>query len=88
MLRQHVTDPITNARIGIAGPIWGIGATLVAWPVYVATDAGIWAAIAAISAFLNLFNLTPIWQFDGSRGLDPTFAALVLALAWFARTLR
>lgn len=137
MLRQHVTDPIANARIGLAGPVWGLGATLAAWLAYAATGASIWLAIAEISAFLNLFNLIPVWQLDGSRGFlvlsqqerwtvvaaigvalwltavpmlwivgavalyrtmrhapgpghvptTATFAALVLALSWFARTL-
>jgi Zn-dependent protease len=137
MLKQHVTDPVADARIGLAGPIWGLGATVAAWLAYVATGATIWLAISEISAFLNLFNLMPIWQLDGSRGFHAlsrqqrwivvaaiglalvvtavpvlwivgavalyrvlrteageghapttaTFAGLVLALSWFARTL-
>jgi Zn-dependent protease len=137
MLKQHVTDAVTDARIGLAGPLWGLGATIAAWLVYAATGTRIWLAIAEISGFLNLFNLTPIWQLDGSRGFHAlsrrerwtvvstigvalwltavpmlwlvgavalyrtirsetgpghrptmvTFAGLVLALAWFARTL-
>ena len=27
----------------------------------------IWAAIAHLGAFINLFNLLPVWQLDGSR---------------------
>jgi len=27
-----------------------------------------WAAIAHTGAWLNLFNLMPVWQLDGSRG--------------------
>jgi Zn-dependent protease len=33
------------------------------------THAAIWLAIAQLTALLNLFNLTPIWQLDGSRGV-------------------
>jgi Zn-dependent protease len=32
------------------------------------THAQIWLAIAHLTGFLNLFNLIPIWQLDGSRG--------------------
>ena len=79
MLRQHVTDPITDARIGLAGPVWGLGAAVVAWVTYQITGAPIWLAIAELTGFLNLFNLIPIWQLDGSRG----FHALSRPQRWF-----
>ena len=69
MLRQHVTDPLTDARIGLAGPLWGLGAALAALGCYLATGAEIWFAIAQLTGFINLFNLIPVWQLDGSRGL-------------------
>ena len=68
MLKQHVTDPVIDARIGLAGPVWGLGAAVVSWLIHLATGAGIWLAIAELTGFLNLFNLTPIWQLDGARG--------------------
>jgi Zn-dependent protease len=68
MLKQHVTDPLTDAKIGLAGPVWGLGAAIAAFAVYVATRAPIWLAIAQLTGFLNLFNLIPVWQLDGSRG--------------------
>jgi Zn-dependent protease len=68
MLRQHVLDPITDARIGLAGPIWGLGAGLAAAAVYAVTRTDIWLAIAQLTGFINLFNLIPVWQLDGSRG--------------------
>jgi len=69
MLKQHVGDPLTDAKIGLAGPVWGLGAALAAFGVYAATGARIWLAIAQLTGFLNLFNLIPVWQLDGSRGL-------------------
>ncbi|HEX6464415.1 MAG TPA: site-2 protease family protein [Vicinamibacterales bacterium] len=80
MLRQHVLDPITDARIGLAGPIWGLGAGLAAAAVYAATGAHIWLAIARLTGFINLFNLIPVWQLDGSRG----FHALSQSQRWIA----
>ena len=69
MLRQHVTDPLTDAKIGLAGPMWGLGAAVAALGCYGATRAPIWFAIAQLTGFINLFNLIPVWQLDGSRGL-------------------
>jgi Zn-dependent protease len=88
MLKQHVADPLTDAKIGLAGPVWGLGAALAAFAVYLVTGGRIWLAIAQLTAFLNLFNLTPIWQLDGSRGMHvlsmperwALVAAIVLAL--------
>ena len=68
MLKQHITDPILDARIGLAGPVWGLGAAVAAWVIYQIHGAPIWLAIAELTGFLNLFNLMPIWQLDGSRG--------------------
>jgi Zn-dependent protease len=68
MLKQHITDPVTDARIGLAGPVWGLGAAIASWVMYLATGAPIWLAIAELTGFLNLFNLIPIWQLDGARG--------------------
>ena len=68
MLKQRVDDPIKDAKIGLAGPVYGLGAALAALGIYVATDHRIWLAIAQLTGFLNLFNLIPVWQLDGSRG--------------------
>jgi Zn-dependent protease len=68
MLKQHITDPLTDAKIGLAGPVWGLGAAFAAFAVYMLTGARIWLAIAQLTGFLNLFNLIPVWQLDGSRG--------------------
>ena len=68
MLKERVSDPIVDARIGLAGPVWGLGAAVAAWLLFLATGAEIWQAIAELTGFLNLFNLMPIWQLDGARG--------------------
>src|SRR6185503_1546803 len=68
MLKEHITDPVIDARIGLAGPVWGLGAAVAAWLTYLATGAAIWLAITELTGFLNLFNLIPVWQLDGSRG--------------------
>jgi Zn-dependent protease len=78
MLKEHPADAHIDAEIGLAGPIWGLGAGLAAMGVFMATRIPIWAAIAHLTGFINLFNLTPVWQLDGSRG----FHALNRAQRW------
>ena len=82
-LKQHIDDPLTDAKIGLAGPIWGLGAGLLSYGIFLATKAPIWLAIAQLGGFINLFNLIPIWQLDGARGFSAlsqrqrAFAAIV-----------
>jgi Zn-dependent protease len=78
MLKEHVTDPVVDARIGLAGPVWGLGAAIAALIVYSVTRIPIWLAIAELTAFINLFNLVPVWQLDGARG----FHALSQSERW------
>jgi Zn-dependent protease len=68
LLKQRIDDPATDARIGLAGPVWGLGAGIAAYAVYRITGIPLWGAIAQLTGFINLFNLIPIWQLDGARG--------------------
>ena len=79
-LKQRPVDPREDARIGLAGPLWGLGATVVAYAAAMASGSALWMAIAHISAWINLFNLLPVWQLDGGRG----FAALTKEQRWAA----
>jgi Zn-dependent protease len=87
-LRQSLGDPRQDARVGLAGPIWGLGAALAAYGIGLALDSPVWAAIAHFGAWVNLFNLLPIWQLDGGRAFHALsrrqrwLAALVIAVAW------
>lgn len=67
-MHEHAATPSEDARIGLAGPIWGLGAALAALGVALATGSRFWTAVAQLTAIINLFNLTPVWQLDGSRG--------------------
>src|SRR5437899_920781 len=69
--RQHPTDALKQAQIGIAGPIAGtIGATA-AWVLFSATQNPVFLLAASIGFFLNLLNLIPVWQLDGAWVLAP-----------------
>lgn len=67
-----------DARIGLAGPIWGLGGVLAAFAIHLVTGEALFAAIGRFAAWINLFNLLPVWQLDGSRG----FAALTRSDRW------
>ncbi len=67
-LKQYPANVIQDARVGLAGPIWGFGAAVFAWLCALVTGLPIWYAIAHTGAWINLFNLVPIWQLDGGRG--------------------
>jgi len=68
LLKQRLNSVAEDARVGLAGPIWGLGAAVAAWIGALATGEPVWYAIARTGAWLNLFNLIPVWQFDGGRG--------------------
>jgi len=88
--RSHPTTALKQAQIGIAGPIAGtIGAT-VAFFLYLATGQQVLLLTALIGFGLNLFNLIPVWQLDGSWILAPVskwvyvagYGLVVLAVLW------
>ncbi len=79
-LKQAPLTPVEDARIGLAGPLWGLGAVLACYGIFLATGEPIFAAIARAGAWLNLFNLVPVWQLDGARA----FAALTRKQRWWA----
>jgi Zn-dependent protease len=79
-LKQAPVTPREDSRIGLAGPVWGLGAAVGAVAGAQLGGGPLWLAVAHTGAWLNLFNLMPIWQLDGSRG----FAALGYAQRWIA----
>ena len=67
-LHQYPASPAEDARVGLAGPLWGLGAALFCAAVHFLGGGPIWGALARSGAYLNLFNLVPVWQLDGARG--------------------
>jgi Zn-dependent protease len=67
-MRGHSITRVQDNRVGLAGPIYGLGAAIAALLVGHATGSKLWIACAHLTAVINLFNLIPIWQLDGSRG--------------------
>jgi len=87
-LKQLRVSPTEDSRIGLAGPIWGLGACIGWLLLFVSTGNPFWGGVARAGAWLNLFNLIPVWQLDGSRGLRSLdraktwMLALLAALMW------
>ena len=79
-LKQAPLNAREDARIGLAGPEWGLAAAAIAFAVFLVTRVPVWGAIAGLGAYLNLFNLLPFWQLDGARG----FRALSRQQRWMA----
>ena len=88
-LKQYPTEPREDARVGLAGPWGGLGAALAAFGAGTALASPALMAIARTGGWINLFNLIPVWQLDGSRGmraLDRTqrlILAAVVGASWF-----
>ncbi|MGH7520140.1 MAG: site-2 protease family protein [Gemmatimonadales bacterium] len=86
--RFYPQDVVAQARVGLAGPIWGLGAALTCYIIYLFTGLPAWGALAEVGAWINLFNLTPVWQLDGAHGFRALtreqrwIAVLAIAAAW------
>ncbi len=80
--------PREQAGIGLAGPIWGFGAACAAALPGLAWSLPAFLLIAKLGAWMNLFNLAPVWALDGARGFlalrrrERIIAAAAFAAAW------
>lgn len=89
-LHQSLDNQRQNARVGLAGPLWGLGAGIVCLGVGRVTGNASWLAIAQFTGYLNLFNLLPFWQLDGGRAyasltrVHRLAALVVIGAAWWA----
>jgi Zn-dependent protease len=87
---SYPADPREDARVGLAGPLWGLGASVATAALALATGSAMLGAIARFSAWLNLFNLLPILSLDGGRGFrslsrtERWIAAAALGATWWA----
>jgi Zn-dependent protease len=91
MLKQHLSSAYEEARVGLAGPIWGLGAAVACWLAALVTGQHVFYALAHTGAWINLFNLIPVWQLDGGRAMraltrQQRGIALVTVLVMWALT--
>lgn len=69
--RSHPTDALSQAKIGIAGPLLGTVGAVVAYALYGATGFVPLLLTAYLGFWINLFNLIPAGMFDGGWILAP-----------------
>jgi Zn-dependent protease len=89
-IRMHRAprDAREDARIGLAGPVGGLVAALASAGLWLTTGYPLFAAIAKFGAWVNIFNLVPVWQLDGARAFrafsrfDRYLAILALGAGW------
>ncbi len=88
-MRGHSITRVQDNRVGLAGPLYGLAAAIVTVTVGVGIDSKLWIACAHLTAVINLFNLIPIWQLDGSRGFasltrqERGLVLVVAAVLWW-----
>jgi Zn-dependent protease len=66
-LKEAPRNAWVEAQVGIGGPILGTVGAGVCALLYLATDNPLFAALAYMGFFLNLFNLAPVGFLDGGR---------------------
>jgi Zn-dependent protease len=87
-MQQYPIDVDEEAQVGLAGPRWGLAISLLAFLLARLTHSDSLAAIARVSAWINLFNLIPIPPLDGGRGFralgnpQRLLCGAVLAALW------
>jgi Zn-dependent protease len=64
---QGIVTPAQDARIGLAGPWWGLGASLLFEAFAQFFELRWMSAVAHLGAVINLFNLVPVFGLDGSH---------------------
>ena len=69
-LKSLGKDAAVEARVGLAGPIFGSLATCVPLGIWLAGGDEFWQALAFVGFFLNLFNLAPVLPLDGGRAMS------------------
>ncbi|TKD01544.1 site-2 protease family protein [Polyangium fumosum] len=89
-MKQYPIDAREDARVGLAGPVWGCAAAAIALAAGLVLKDRTMLAVASVGATLNVFNLVPVWQLDGARGfraLDTRQRGIVLTIAALAALL-
>jgi Zn-dependent protease len=62
-------NALAEARVGLAGPVFGTAAAAVVAVIGLATHSGLLEALGYIGFLLNLFNLLPVVPLDGGRAM-------------------
>ena len=67
--RSLGNDALVEARVGLAGPLFGAAASAAVAVAGLATHTGLLEALGYIGFLINLFNLLPVVPLDGGRAM-------------------
>jgi Zn-dependent protease len=90
-MKQYPKSVVEEAYSAIAGPVLGSVGALVCLAIYFVTGSQLFAWLAYIGFFLNLFNLLPMSPLDGGRVIGAVWrgfwvlgivASVILATMW------
>ena len=68
-MKQLPKNAVTEAYVGLGGPVIGSLGAMATYGLYLATDHRLFLALAYVGILLNLFNLLPILPLDGGRAV-------------------
>jgi Zn-dependent protease len=66
-LKQAPRNADDEAFIGIAGPVFGLAATLISYGLFLYTGFSVFRWLAVFGFFMHIFNLIPVVPLDGGR---------------------
>lgn len=66
-LRQSPANADDEAFIGIAGPVFGLAASVLSYALYLLTGQPLFAMLALFGMLMHIFNLVPVVPLDGGR---------------------
>jgi Zn-dependent protease len=78
-LKRMPQDAWTEAKVGLAGPVFGLVSSVVVLAAAVSLDSDLLRGAAYFGFFINLFNLIPLTPLDGGRA-----AAAIHPYVWLA----
>jgi Zn-dependent protease len=82
-------SPYLDARVALAGPLWGLGVVAFSMMIYALTGSRFWGVIGQLSAVLNVFAMVPLPVTDGGHAFralsrrERWLAVIALAIIWF-----
>ncbi len=82
-MKQMPKDALSEARVGLAGPVLGTLGGLATLGLYATTREPLFMGLAYFNFIINLFNLAPVLPLDGGRAvgaMSPVFQLLGLVV--------
>jgi Zn-dependent protease len=79
VMKQMPKDALAEARVGLAGPVFGTLGGVATLGLYAATQEPLFLGLAYFNFIINLFNLAPLLPLDGGRAVGAMSLAFQVA---------